>query len=190
MVNTQRDYGKHFGALMMAVFGVIAFYRWHQTQLIFFLLLVLRDFVAAYFFLKRNLSKEKSQLSVSILAYASAALPLFYFSATHENKELLLTSDLLVILGFFLVSLATIELGSSIGISPANRGLVQTGIYRYLKHPMYVGYILAEIGMVLLNVTNLWIFVLSVSLYFFRSRFENKVLGTRIGKHTAFKRKT
>lgn len=49
------DSGKYFGSVMMSGFGVVAFYRWQQTHLIFFLLLVLRDFAAAYFF-----SKERS----------------------------------------------------------------------------------------------------------------------------------
>lgn len=161
----------------MIGFGVLALYRWHQTQLIFFLLLVLRDFAAGYFFLKRKPAKDKATFFPSLLAYVSAAMPLLYFSSTEAtNRALFLTSDFLAILGFLVVAFATLELGTSIGISPANRGLVSSGIYRYIKHPMYTGYIVSEIGLVLLNLANLWVFALSISLYLVRSQIESSIL--------------
>lgn len=172
------DYGKYFGSAMMIGFGILALYRWHQTQLIFFLLLVLRDFAAGYFFFKRKPSQTRSTLVPSILAYISSAIPLLYFGLTVASKSLFLASDLLAILGFLIVVFATVELGTSIGISPANRGHVCSGIYRYIKHPMYLGYVISEAGMVLLSSFNLIIFGVSVSLYFIRSKIENKVLNS------------
>lgn len=172
----KNDSGKYFGSLMMFGFGAIAFYRWHQTQLVFFLLLVLRDFVAAYFFLKRNQTQVKATRFQSVLAYLSSAMPLIYFSPSEDVKLFFLISNLLSIVGFLLVALATIELGQSIGISPANRGYVRTGIYRYIKHPMYWGYVVSEVGMVFLNPLNGVINLISFSLYYLRSKFENVVL--------------
>lgn len=173
----QKDYGKYLGSLMMAIFGAMAFYRWHQTGLLFFLLLVIRDFVASFFFLKRKPSSTRSSFKITVLAYVSAFMPLLYFSSDNEaSKAILMTSDLLSILGFLIVALATIELGTSIGISPAKRDFVQTGIYRYIKHPMYLGYVVSEIGLVILNPLNAALFAFSLSLYIFRAKSENKVL--------------
>lgn len=161
---------------MMFGFGVLAFFRWQQTHLIFFLLLVLRDLAAGYFFLKRKPSSVKSNFAVSMAAYISAALPLMYFQASEPVKSLMLASDLLAILGFLLVVLATLELGTSIGITPANRGLVRSGIYARIKHPMYLGYVISEAGMVLLNPVNAAFFIISISLYIFRAKSENRIL--------------
>lgn len=172
----KKDYGKYFGSMMMFGFGAIAFYRWHQTQLVFFLLLVLRDFVAAYFFLKRKPSSVKANNIQSLLAYISSAMPLLYFSPSEDVKLFYLISNLFSIVGFLLVALATIELGHSIGISPANRGHVSSGIYRLIKHPMYWGYVISEAGMVFLNPLNAVLLLISSSLYFTRARFEEKVL--------------
>lgn len=176
----QKDYGKYLGTLMMTGFGVVAFLRWQQTGLVFFLLLVFRDFVAAYFFLKRNPSQTKSKLLQSIVAYASSFVPLLYL-APSENaaKNFLMVSDLMSVLGFLMVALATVELGASIGISPANRGVVRSGIYKFIKHPMYAGYIVSEVGMVLVNPSNIFIFVLSVGLYLRRLIWENRILSDR-----------
>lgn len=161
---------------MMVGFGVVAFYRWQQTQLIFFLLLVLRDFAAGYFFLKRNPAHSKGPKLLKVLAYLSSAIPLLYLDSTVSSKTLFLASDLLAIVGFLIVVLATVELGTSIGISPANRGLVRSGIYRYIKHPMYLGYVVSEIGLVILNPLNTILLAISIVFYGFRARAEKIVL--------------
>lgn len=174
--NMQSDRSKYFGSLMMFGFGVFAFYRWYQTQLLFFLLLVLRDFAAGYFFLKRTPAEMKSTTKASIIAYVSAAMPLLYFSSTEESRVLLLISNLLAIVGFLFVALATVELGTSIGISPAKRELVTSGIYKWVKHPMYSGYVVSELGMTLINPLNLVLFLVSSVLYYYRSRLERLIL--------------
>lgn len=171
-----KDAGKYFGSIMMFGFGLLALYRWQQTHLIFFLLLVLRDFVAGYFFLKREPAQLKSGRLISITAYLSSAMPLLYFGSDHATKEMLLASDILAIVGFLFVALATIELSTSIGVSPAKRSLVKSGIYKWVSHPMYVGYILSEFGMSLINANNIIIFVFSISLYFLRGKTEARIL--------------
>jgi protein-S-isoprenylcysteine O-methyltransferase Ste14 len=171
----KNDYGKYFGSAMMVGFGVLALYRWHQTQLVFFLLLVLRDFAAGYFFFKRKPAQTKGKLIPSLLAYVSSAMPLLYFGPNVDTKLLFLASDLLAILGFLVVAFATVELGTSIGISPANRGHVRSGIYRYIKHPMYLGYIVSEFGLIFLNSANILIWMISFGLYVLRMKLEKKV---------------
>lgn len=48
--------------------------------------------------------------------------------------------------GLVLVVLAKLTLGRSFGVLPANRGIVATGIYGAVRHPIYAGYLLSHIG--------------------------------------------
>lgn len=165
------------GSVIMLSFGGYAFYRWQVSGLIFFLLLVLRDIAAAWFFLTRNPpQKEKASNLASVLAYVSSGWAFIYLSPTTDKSELFLATSLLAVAGFTLSTLALFDLGKSFGVSPANRGLVRTGVYRYLKHPMYIGYVISESGFVLLNPWNVFFLILSILFYFFRAKIEYSVL--------------
>ncbi|RYZ83073.1 MAG: DUF1295 domain-containing protein, partial [Proteobacteria bacterium] len=111
-------------------------------------------------------------------AYVSAALPLFYSGIPIVvQPQMQMLASLFIILGFTLVALATIDLSSRMGISPAVRGEICTsGIYRFFSHPMYLGYVVAEIGIVIGNPANFPIFAVSLALYAIRMRAESKML--------------
>ncbi len=172
----QKDFRKYLAATVMLVFAGISFYRWTETHLLFFILVILRDLLAAFFFCKRKEAEKKSSNWIALLSYLSAAIPLCYFGASTNNANLIFVSNLLSILGFLLVALATLELGTSIGISPAKRVRVSTGVYRWIRHPMYTGYVVSEVGLCLINPWNLVIYFFSLILYRARAIRENEFL--------------
>lgn len=176
------DYQRFVAAFMMLAFAAISFYRWTETHLLFFILVIVRDLLAAFFFFKRQEVEKKSSRWMALLSYVSAGIPLCYLGASTTNSNLILISNILSILGFLLVALATLELGTSIGISPAKRKKVNTGVYRWIKHPMYLGYGISEIGLCLVNPHNSLIVIISFMLYYFRIAQENKLLNSPEGK--------
>ena len=54
-------------------------------------------------------------------------------------------------IGLGIVVLGKLSLGRSFGLVPANRGIVCTGLYRFVRHPIYLGYLLTHIGFVAAN---------------------------------------
>jgi protein-S-isoprenylcysteine O-methyltransferase Ste14 len=48
---------------------------------------------------------------------------------------------------------AKIALNRSFGIAPANRGIKRSGPYRYVRHPMYAGYFINNVGLLLLMLS-------------------------------------
>jgi protein-S-isoprenylcysteine O-methyltransferase Ste14 len=60
---------------------------------------------------------------------------------------LLSASGLLVVIG------GKLSLGRSFGLMPANRGIVSSGLYRLVRHPIYMGYLITHTGFVAANPT-------------------------------------
>ncbi len=166
------------GSAVMLSFTLIAIQRWDSTGAVFFLLIAADNLIKSFFFYIRSNATIKSQPLQSFTAYVSASLPLFYLPVADDVTSTLATSaQLLMIFGFLLVALATIDLGTNLGISPARRSQVaQSGTYKLARHPMYLGHILAEFSLVLANPLNAVLFCLSISLYALRMKWENAIL--------------
>jgi protein-S-isoprenylcysteine O-methyltransferase Ste14 len=48
--------------------------------------------------------------------------------------------------GLAIVLTGKLSLGRSFGLMPANRGIVSSGLYRVLRHPIYAGYLLSHVA--------------------------------------------
>jgi len=53
--------------------------------------------------------------------------------------------------GLMIVVLGKLSLGRSFGLTPANRGVVSTGLYKFVRHPIYLGYLITHLGFVIAN---------------------------------------
>lgn len=57
--------------------------------------------------------------------------------------------------GLLVIIAGKLSLGRSFGLVPANRGIVSSGIYRFVRHPIYLGYLITHAAFVVANPT-LW----------------------------------
>jgi protein-S-isoprenylcysteine O-methyltransferase Ste14 len=48
-----------------------------------------------------------------------------------------------------------LSLGRSFGLMPANRGIVRSGLYRFVRHPIYAGYLLTHVAFLVAH-PSLW----------------------------------
>jgi protein-S-isoprenylcysteine O-methyltransferase Ste14 len=73
---------------------------------------------------------------------------------------------------------AKLTLRRSFALAAANRGVVQSGPYSFVRHPIYAGYMLVYIGFFLANplTWNAGIYLLTVGLLVLRVLAEEKVL--------------
>ncbi len=87
-------------------------------------------------------------------------------------------SGSLMFIGVIFSIAAKLSLRRSFGLAAANRGLVNRGAYRYIRHPMYAGYMLVYAGFFLSN-PNLWnaiVYALTIGVLIARIRAEDAIL--------------
>lgn len=73
---------------------------------------------------------------------------------------------------------ARVSLGRSIGLVPADRGIVTTGCYRFVRHPIYTGIFFAYLALALQNFSwrNAAIFAAGAALFVIKSLAEERFL--------------
>jgi protein-S-isoprenylcysteine O-methyltransferase Ste14 len=55
------------------------------------------------------------------------------------------------VVGLAIVIVGKMSLGRSFGLIPANRGVVSSGLYRLVRHPIYMGYLVTHVAFVASN---------------------------------------
>jgi protein-S-isoprenylcysteine O-methyltransferase Ste14 len=123
--------------------------------------------------------RERDWNPLSVVMASSAS---FYFLAFRIEPGIRLVPETLAagfqIAGILIQISAKLSLRRSFGILPANRGVVIRGPYRFLRHPMYFGYLVSDIGFILPNfgIQNLIVFVVHWMLQFGRIVQEERLL--------------
>lgn len=87
-------------------------------------------------------------------------------------------STVLIFAGAAVALGAKLSLRRSFGIVPANRGVMHGGLYRFVRHPMYSGYMINQLGFLLLyfSAWNVAIYAAAWLSFLIRAREEEKFL--------------
>jgi hypothetical protein len=129
--------------------------------------------LAAWLLTGRREPKHRGNHRHSLAAWLSAVLPLgMRIQAETIPGQVVLAVGLL--LGLWSMA----SLGSSFGISPADRGLVEKGPYRYLRHPMYLGELMSLAGALLgsPSIRNMAVLLVLLFTLLLRIRWEEQAI--------------
>ncbi|MSQ24016.1 MAG: isoprenylcysteine carboxylmethyltransferase family protein [Chloroflexi bacterium] len=111
-----------------------------------------------------------------------------WLPAANPSLDLILPSILLLAAGNVLALTSLAYLGRRFAILPEARGLITEGPYRWIRHPIYVGEIIAALGALLPEIT-LYVLVLLgifVGLQHWRSMNEEQVLRAAFPTYQAY----
>jgi protein-S-isoprenylcysteine O-methyltransferase Ste14 len=114
------------------------------------ILMALQAALVAYRLVQRREARAEASWVWRLMAWTSALMPL----AVRPGEAALVPSWVsggLIGFGMVLALWALVSLGPSFGIAPADRGLVNRGPYRWLRHPAYAGELISVVGYVLRN---------------------------------------
>jgi protein-S-isoprenylcysteine O-methyltransferase Ste14 len=140
---------------------------------------------------KRNTKSHLGQFFGFRVAFIIVALLVFRpFNRTNYNyHELASGNDVLLIIGFilFLCGLllavwARVYLGKNWGMPMSEKQdpeLVTSGPYRYIRHPIYTGFLLAIIGSAISSSAFWLVLFVFCAIYFIFSAFKEEQLMTR-----------
>lgn len=106
--------------------------------------------VVALTLVRRNAARVDRTWAARLLTAVSAFGPPLVRPADVAGSPEQFTLTLMA-LGLMVVVAGKVSLGRSFGLTPANRGVVSSGVYRFLRHPIYLGYLLTHVGFVIAN---------------------------------------
>jgi len=132
--------------------------------------------LVAVFFLLRTPNQKKCAWWETGLAVAGVFLPIVLLRPVEPGQKLI--GGIIQTLSLAGMILALISLGRSFGIAPADRGLVTTGLYRWIRHPLYAMETWFYIGFLIANPAwrNLVGLLLCLVIQVIRIRREERIL--------------
>ncbi|QQR79337.1 MAG: isoprenylcysteine carboxylmethyltransferase family protein [Deltaproteobacteria bacterium] len=114
--------------------------------------------------------------------------PFYPFDMGHPH----ILSVILLIAGNTILAIGLYYLKTCFSIVIQARGLIQNGIYRYIRHPLYIGQTLTTIGSCLWIPSwfNIFLTLLFIPLQRYRAYLEEKKLTSVFPNYQEYKKKT
>ena len=140
--------------------------------------------------------QEKKWKRVLVAQTVEGCILFFFFAQFFGNKDpfpintiwVQYVGFLVTIFGVILTFLARLQLGSAWVYASAyrivkNQPLITTGVYQFIRHPLYTGTVVSYAGAELLAGSWLWIAMLCFSISFvMQARKEEKILLNHFGE--------
>jgi protein-S-isoprenylcysteine O-methyltransferase Ste14 len=151
--------------------------------------------VVIYAIRSRAIAKDHNPVAIAAAMIGSFALyGLFLVPGQGRSTDVwvLAASDLLLAGGMAWALYSLTYLGKRFSIIPEARGLVTSGPYRLVRHPIYLGEIIAGFGLVLptLFTLHILVFAVFVGAQVVRTHFEERVLRTTFPQYAGYARQT
>ncbi len=141
-------------------------------------------------------NKQKDYLFVLI----QILLFIIYWWQPKPIKEILpsfwkFAGILIVIIGWVLILIAFVQLNRNLTMLPSpvkNSKLITTGVFKYIRHPIYTGIFLFALGWAMFkyNFDQLIISLLILLLFEIKSNYEEKKLKDRFPEYDKYKDNT
>lgn len=142
-------------------------------------ILAVNTLFAGLLLFRRPATAETGSAAVWLLATAGTTLPFLLRPADFAGPVVLgRLGIVLQMSGLVLLAMALLSLGRSFSVVPSNRGIRDAGLYRIVRHPVYMAELVLVLGLVLSNptVANALIWVAECVLQFSRARAEEGLL--------------
>jgi protein-S-isoprenylcysteine O-methyltransferase Ste14 len=152
------------------------------------LLMLSEGLVLVLFIIRRPASLISMRRVDWCLALGGTFLPLLVHSSVVYTVVVTpLGPVFLMLCGIIVQVHAKLILGRSMGMVAANRGIKRLGPYQFVRHPMYLGYVMTHVAFWLLNPTswNLAVYSCAFGIQFMRLLAEERFLA-QLGEYREY----
>lgn len=141
------------------------------------MLLLLSELSAVFFLLIQRKGSWATSFYTTAIAFGGTAASLAVMPGGIALAPDFVTAPLITV-GTAIALAAKLSLRRSFGLVPANRGVKISGAYRFVRHPMYTGYVLNHIGFLMLffSAWNLAVYLTCWILLYLRVIEEERFL--------------
>lgn len=142
------------------------------------LVLIAETSVALFVLFRRPTERISMRLGDWLLAATATYAPLLIVPSAELWPVLEVPAVALILFGNVVQISGKLFLRRSFGIAPANRGIKRDGLYRFVRHPIYAGYLLTHIGILLImpSLVNLVIYAIGWWAQILRIQAEEALL--------------
>lgn len=142
------------------------------------LVLIAETSVALFVLFRRPTGRISMRLGDWLLAATATYAPLLIVPSAELWPVLEVPAVALILFGNVVQISGKLFLRRSFGIAPANRGIKRDGLYRFVRHPIYAGYLFTHIGilMIMPSLVNLVIYAIGWWAQILRIQAEEALL--------------
>lgn len=133
-------------------------------------------------------------VSVQLLLFIIYLLPVEW-GVFSVNSIFKIISMVVFAMGFLILVMALLRLKSNLTPFPSpksNATLIQSGLYKYIRHPIYTGIIFTALGLGFYD-ESLWKIFIALALwllFYLKSGYEEKQLSKTFPQYLAYRKKT
>lgn len=163
--------------LLFALLAISSFHRYVESRsLQAFGILAVNTLFLGLFLARRPAQDETRSAVLWALSFAGTAVPLLLRPAAHGHGAYI--GPMLELVGTVMLVAALLSLRRSFAVVPGNRGIQHGGMYRLVRHPVYLAELTLFLGLVLANPTlrNAVIWACECILEIARARAEERFL--------------
>lgn len=144
--------------------------------------------------MKRPASKDILFVSIQLLLFIVYIFPLapYAFQPNYLFKHAALV---IAIAGLLMIALAILQLNKNLTPFPTpveSGSLIQTGLYKFIRHPIYSGIILIALGFGFYG-GSIWKIIIGFALwilFYFKSVYEEILLTNQYPEYEAYRKNT
>ena len=145
-------------------------------------------------------TKSPKGSGIGFVVVQAVLLTILFFGPTSLNPDVSIEASTglllwlgygIFILGAVIALIAAVNLGKNLTPLPRpkeNAELIQNGLYRFVRHPIYFGVIVLSIGWGLIQQSTLiWLYVIVIAIFFdIKSRKEERWLTERFSTYADY----